>query len=121
NDIPGKNVVKLILDDQPYLAADVVNHREEPIALIAHRDRARADEARRHVTIDIEPLPPVFTIDDALGKREIVWGADNVFKSYTPRSRTLTSSSRGSTRPGRRSSSTSSRTACSRSPTPRAA
>jgi CO/xanthine dehydrogenase Mo-binding subunit len=82
-DIPGTNVVKLIVDDQPYLARDVVNHREEPIALIAHRDRARADEARRHVTIDIEPLPPVFTIDDALAKREIVWGADNVFKSYT--------------------------------------
>src|SRR5215471_9668507 len=82
-DIPGRNVVKLILDDQPYLAHDVVNHREEPVALVAHRDRARADEARRHVTIDIEPLPPVFTIDEALARREIVWGADNLFKSYT--------------------------------------
>src|SRR5262245_12860613 len=81
-DIPGKTVVKLILDDQPYLAHDVVNHREEPIALIAHKDRARADEARRHVTVEIEPLPPVLTIDEALEKREIVWGADNVFKSY---------------------------------------
>ena len=82
-DIPGRNVVKLILDDQPYLAHDVVNHREEPIALVAHRDRARADQARRHVTIDIEPLPPVFTIDEALARREIVWGVDNLFKSYT--------------------------------------
>jgi len=81
-DIPGSNVVKLILEDQPYLARDVVNHREEPVALIAHKDRARADEARRHVTIEIEPLPPVFTIDDALARREIVWGADNLFKSY---------------------------------------
>ena len=81
-DIPGKNVVKLILEDQPYLAHDVVNHREEPIALVAHRDRARAEEARRHVTVEIEPLPPVFTIDDALAAREIVWGTDNVFKRY---------------------------------------
>src|SRR5215471_5026904 len=81
-DIPGSNVVKLILEDQPYLARDVVNHREEPVALIAHKDRARADEARRHVTNEIEPLPPVFTIDDALARREIVWGADNLFKSY---------------------------------------
>src|SRR5262249_15216216 len=79
-DIPGQNIAKLILDDQPYLARDVVNHREEPIALIAHRDRARADEARRHVMVDIDPLPPVLTIDAALAKREIVWGADNVFK-----------------------------------------
>jgi CO/xanthine dehydrogenase Mo-binding subunit len=81
-DIPGRNVVALIADDQPYLAHDVVNHREEPIALIAHRDRARADEARRRVTVEIEPLPPVFTIDDALAQRAIVWGADNVFKRY---------------------------------------
>src|SRR5689334_5421623 len=62
-DVPGVNRVKLITDDQPYLASDVVNHAEEPIVLLAHPDRARADDARRHVRIDIDPLPPVFTID----------------------------------------------------------
>ena len=34
------------------------------------------------MTIDIEPLPPVLTIDDALARRETIWGADDVFKSY---------------------------------------
>ena len=82
-DIPGRNRVKLIADDQPYLASDVVNHPEEPIVLIAHRDRARADDARRRVTIEIEPLPPVLTIDEALSGREIIWGTDNIFKSYS--------------------------------------
>src|SRR6187401_57454 len=82
-DIPGNNRVKLIVDDQPYLASDVVNHPEEPIVLIAHRDRARADDARRRVTVEIEPLPPVLTIDEALARREIVWGTDNIFKSYS--------------------------------------
>src|SRR5262245_59139283 len=82
-DIPGRNVVKLIAEDQPYLAHHVVNHREEPIVLVAHRDRARAAEARRHVTIEIDPLPPVFTIDDALAAREVIWGTDNIFKSYS--------------------------------------
>ena len=81
-DIPGANAVKLITDDQPYLASSVVNHPEEPVLLIAHRDRARADEARRHVTIEIDPEPPVYTIDDSLAKRQIVWGTDNVFKTY---------------------------------------
>jgi CO/xanthine dehydrogenase Mo-binding subunit len=81
-DIPGRNVVKLIVDDQPYLAHDHVNHREEPIALIAHPDRALADAARRHVTVEYAPLPPVLTIDEALSQREIVWGTDNIFKSY---------------------------------------
>jgi CO/xanthine dehydrogenase Mo-binding subunit len=81
-DIPGRNVVTLIADDQPYLAADVVNHAEEPVVLIAHADRARADAARRHVTLDIDPLPPVLTIDESLEGREIIWGTDNIFKRY---------------------------------------
>ncbi|HYT73259.1 MAG TPA: xanthine dehydrogenase family protein molybdopterin-binding subunit [Vicinamibacterales bacterium] len=82
-DIPGANVVKLIADDQPYLASSMVNHPEEPVVLIAHRDRARADAARRHITIEIEPLPAVLTIDESLSGHQIIWGADNVFKRYS--------------------------------------
>ena len=81
-DIPGVNRVKLITDDQPYLAADVINHAEEPILLLAHRDRATAEDARRKVAIDIDPLPAVSTIDESLAGREIIWGSDNLFKSY---------------------------------------
>src|SRR2546425_2945999 len=36
SDIPGKNVVALILDDQPCLADRVINHPEEPVVLLAH-------------------------------------------------------------------------------------
>ena len=81
-DIPGRNVVKLIADDQPYLASTAVNHPEEPVVLIAHADRAVAVAARRHVEIEIDPLPAVLSIDDALSGRQIIWGADNVFKQY---------------------------------------
>ena len=82
NDIPGRNVVALILDDQPYLANTRVNHAEEPILLLAHPDRHLLEEARRRVTIDIDPLPPVFTIDDSLRADEVIWGEHNIFKSY---------------------------------------
>lgn len=82
-DIPGSNRVKLIVDDQPYLASGVVNHAEEPVVLIAHANRARAEEARRRVTIEVEPLRPVLSIDEALSGRHIIWGIDNVFKRYT--------------------------------------
>ncbi len=81
-DVPGRNVVALITDDQPYLADDRVNHPEEPIVLLAHADRVLLEEACQALTFDIEPLPPVFTIDDSLSGREIVWRTDNVFKSY---------------------------------------
>ena len=33
-------------------------------------------------TIDIEPDAAVFTIDEALEPRAIVWGTDNIFKTY---------------------------------------
>ena len=80
-DIPGKNCVTLILDDQPYLAAEVVNHAEEPVVLLAHADRYLLEEARRGVRLDIEPMEPVFTLDDSLAGRDTVWGKDNIFKS----------------------------------------
>ncbi|HEY3103839.1 MAG TPA: hypothetical protein VGJ69_09610, partial [Pyrinomonadaceae bacterium] len=46
-DIPGENYVALILNDQPYLADEVVNHPEEPIVLLAHPDKYLLEEARR--------------------------------------------------------------------------
>jgi CO/xanthine dehydrogenase Mo-binding subunit len=81
-DIPGRNVVALIVDDQPYLAEGRVNHPEEPILLLAHPDRQLLEEARRLVAIEIEPQDPVFSIDDALARRRVIWGDDNIFKSY---------------------------------------
>jgi CO/xanthine dehydrogenase Mo-binding subunit len=81
-DIPGANAVALILNDQPYLADPVVNHPEEPILLLAHEDKYLLEEARRSVRVEIEPLPAVFTIEDSLAKKEIIWGEDNVFKSF---------------------------------------
>jgi CO/xanthine dehydrogenase Mo-binding subunit len=81
SDIPGANVVPLITDDQPYLAHDRVNHAEEPVVLLAHADRSLLEEARRRVTIDVEPLPPVSSIDESLNRTHTIWGADNIFKS----------------------------------------
>jgi CO/xanthine dehydrogenase Mo-binding subunit len=81
-DIPGANCVALILDDQPYLADGSVNHPEEPVLLLAHQDKYLLEEARRRVRLEIDPLTPIFTIEDSLNKTEIVWGEDNVFKSF---------------------------------------
>jgi len=81
-DIPGNNVVALITDDQPYLAAEHINHPEEPVVLLAHPDRHLLEEARRHVQIVVDPLPPVFTIDESLARTETIWRQDNIFKSY---------------------------------------
>jgi CO/xanthine dehydrogenase Mo-binding subunit len=82
-DIPGENCVALIAHDQPYLADARVNHPEEPVVLLAHPDKYLLEEARRAVTVVIEPQPAIFNLDDSLAKKAIIWGEDNVFKSYT--------------------------------------
>ena len=81
-DIPGENYVALILNDQPYLADSAVNHAEEPVLLLAHENKYLLEEARRNVHIEIEELPAVFDLDESLNKKQIVWGDDNVFKSF---------------------------------------
>ncbi len=81
-DIPDKNCVALIIEDQPCLADGIVNHPEEAVVLLAHPDKYLLEEARRAVRIEIEPLPAIFTIEDSLAKKEIIWGADNIFKSF---------------------------------------
>ncbi|HLW77972.1 MAG TPA: xanthine dehydrogenase family protein molybdopterin-binding subunit, partial [Terriglobia bacterium] len=81
-DIPGANHIALITDDQPCLAASVVNHAEEPVLLLAHPDRYRLEEARRAVRIEIEPRPAIFSIDESLRRDAIIWGEDNVFKQF---------------------------------------
>jgi len=81
-DIPGQNCVALLIEDQPCLADQFVNHPEEAVVLLAHPDKYLLEEARRAVHIEIEPLPAVFTIEDSLSRTQIIWGDDNIFKSY---------------------------------------
>ena len=81
-DIPGKNCIALIGDDQPCLASEFVNHPEEPILLLAHPDRHALWKAVEAVSIEYDPLPAIFTIEESERCSEIVWGTDNIFKTY---------------------------------------
>jgi CO/xanthine dehydrogenase Mo-binding subunit len=81
-DIPGKNVIALIANDQPCLADEVVNHPEEPILLLAHSDRHLLPQAVNAVSIEYDQLPAVFTMEESESHSEIIWGADNTFKTY---------------------------------------
>jgi CO/xanthine dehydrogenase Mo-binding subunit len=81
-DIPGKNCIALIGDDQPCLANEFINHPEEPVLLLAHPDRHLLPQAVEAVSIEYDLLPAIFTIEESERRSEIVWGADNVFKTY---------------------------------------
>ena len=57
-DIPGRNVVALIQDDQPYLVEREIRHAEEAVLLLAHEDRDVLRAAA--VRLDERPAEPVF-------------------------------------------------------------
>ncbi|MBI4669649.1 MAG: xanthine dehydrogenase family protein [Elusimicrobia bacterium] len=81
-DIPGKNCVTLIEQDQPLLAEERVLHPMEPIVLVAHSLRSKAYEALNHIKVEYEAHDPVLTIEDSLAKKQILRRPDNVFKRY---------------------------------------
>jgi CO/xanthine dehydrogenase Mo-binding subunit len=78
-DIPGRNVVPMIQDDQPFLAGDAVKFIGEPILLLAHADPAALHGMERHIEIEYEILPAVLSLDDALAGKARLFGEDNVF------------------------------------------
>src|SRR4051812_34901112 len=57
-DIPGRNIVALIEDDQPCLAERAIRHVAEPILLLAHEDRDTL--AAADVQIDYTPSTPAY-------------------------------------------------------------
>src|SRR6202008_2134583 len=81
-DIPGKNCIALILDDQPCLADGAVNHREEPVVLLAHPDKHALAKAVEGVLIECNPLPPIYSMEESEKQAENIWGTDNIFKSF---------------------------------------
>ena len=81
-DIPGKNCIALILDDQPCLADGVINHPEEPVVLLAHPDKHTLAKAIEGVVIESDPLPAIFSMEESEKRTEIIWGRDNIFKTF---------------------------------------
>lgn len=83
DDIPGKNIIKFLADDWPFLAKDRVNYFGEAILLIVGPDRAKLLELAGRVYIEYEMIPAILTIKDALSNNFTpIFGSDNKFASY---------------------------------------
>ena len=81
-DIPGSNRIAMLESDWPFLADRSIHHIGEPVALIAHPDKIIVEKALENIRLEIEALPGVFTLEESLGQKEIIWGSDNIFKKY---------------------------------------
>ena len=65
-DVPGENIVHVIVDDQPALAAGVVRYVGEPVALVAAESRSAARAGAAAVRVDYDVLPFVADPFEAL-------------------------------------------------------
>jgi xanthine dehydrogenase large subunit len=78
-DIPGHNRFGAIMQDEHLLADETVEYVGDPIVLIVAETRAAIEAARAAVLLEIEELPPIFSIDDAVAAQNFI-GAQQVIE-----------------------------------------
>jgi CO/xanthine dehydrogenase Mo-binding subunit len=81
-DVPQKNIITCIVEDQPCLVSGEFQHAEEPVVLLAHHDPVLLRKATSLVKIHEEPLPAVLSLDEAFEEKQIIYGTDNNFKKF---------------------------------------
>jgi xanthine dehydrogenase large subunit len=77
-DVPGKNDVAPIAANEPLFAEDIVQFAGQPIAAIAAETRDQALAAAKRVTLDIELLPAILTIAQALEANSVLCPAQTL-------------------------------------------
>lgn len=81
-DLPGDNCVAMVLDDLPLLADPEVTFATQAVALVAAPNRETLAAALAALTPELEPRPPLLSVDAALAADEVIWGEDNVISDY---------------------------------------
>jgi len=71
-DLPGANNVGTILHDDPILAADVVQYVGQPMFLVIAETVDQARRAARLARVEVEELPAVLSIEQALERQSFV-------------------------------------------------
>jgi xanthine dehydrogenase large subunit len=73
-DIPGHNQIGPVVKDEHLLVeiASVAEFLGDPVAIIAAQSREAIRAAKKLVKIKIEPLQPIFTIDDAIERDQFI-------------------------------------------------
>ncbi len=70
DDIPGKNSVPLVYDDEPFLAREVVNYIGEPILLVVGPDKQIILDIMESIKVIYQEMAPIFSINEAQQCRE---------------------------------------------------
>ncbi|HTL30455.1 MAG TPA: molybdopterin cofactor-binding domain-containing protein, partial [Tepidisphaeraceae bacterium] len=71
-DITGHNKFGPVVKDEVLLVDDVAEYLGAPIVLIAAENRDALREAKKRVKVEMQPLTPIFSIDDAIAARSFL-------------------------------------------------
>jgi xanthine dehydrogenase large subunit len=73
-DIPGHHHFGPVIQDEHLLVEDEIFYLGDPVVLIAADTREAARDAKKLVRIEVEPLKPIFTIDEAIAAQSFIGG-----------------------------------------------
>lgn len=71
-DIPGENNCGPIVHDDPFLAAGKVEFLGQPVAVVVARDMLYAREAAKKAKVQVQELPAILTIDEAMAQGSFI-------------------------------------------------
>ncbi|MBS0224456.1 MAG: xanthine dehydrogenase molybdopterin binding subunit [Proteobacteria bacterium] len=77
-DIPGRNDVAPVGQNEPLFATDHVSYAGQPLALVIARTLDAARLAAERAVVDIEPVEPILEIETALARKEYVQAPSTV-------------------------------------------
>ncbi|MDD4988020.1 MAG: xanthine dehydrogenase family protein molybdopterin-binding subunit, partial [Candidatus Izemoplasmatales bacterium] len=73
-DIPGKNVVKVIMEDMPIFAETNITYRGEPILLVVGPDKEKILEIMASIQIDYQENPAIFEWTNSINHKHFSKG-----------------------------------------------
>jgi len=83
-DIPGQNDVGPIIADDPILADGMVHFAGQPVFAVAATSVDAARRAAALAKLDLAPLPPILSIEDAMEARSFVLPPAHVTRGDAP-------------------------------------
>jgi CO/xanthine dehydrogenase Mo-binding subunit len=82
-DVPGKNRVRMLVDDQPFFAEEEVKYIGEPILLVAGPDRETVASLLSRINVQYEDREAIDSVSEAAeGRKTPLYGDDNLFANY---------------------------------------
>jgi xanthine dehydrogenase large subunit len=89
-DIPGHNRFGSIIQDEHLLVDKLADFLGDPVVVIAADSRESLRLAKQAVRMQVEPLPPIFTIDEAIAANRFI-GAKRTIERGDPEAALATS------------------------------